>query len=149
MKREPSPAPTSPICAVSVEAAAHCEVEGEEEETFTPDRERHPPIPSRPPVERREVPDRQSPRAGSSRWVGPIRAYQRGSDRREPAPCHGRHFGKNNGTKKQKRNRDFQRRQGHRGLGLGVCGLGLGLGSWGWVWGRGWVWGSGAGQLAS
>ena len=107
IKREPSPAPRTPAEGPGVETAEYYE-EGEEEEHFTPDLER-PRSPSRPPPPRSEVPDRRSPRPGGSRWQGPIRAY-----RREPPPGQGKHFGKNKGVTKRKRNKAFRDRQGRR-----------------------------------
>ena len=123
-RRERNKSPVSPLGVVeAIEGEnEYDDDEGEEEESFTPDREplprRYPRSPSRPPPPRdhREVPDRRSPRRGNDRWQGPIRAY-----RREPPPGQGKHFGKNKGVSKRKRNKrrfnqqHYSNRSGRRG----------------------------------
>jgi hypothetical protein len=76
--------------------------------SYSPPRPRSPVhSPPRAPLPRRVGP---SARPEGSRWRGPIRA-----PRREPPPGQGKHFGKNKGLGKRKRNREFWRGAGrHR-----------------------------------
>lgn len=60
-----------------------------------------------PPRRRSPTSVAPSYRPEGRHWQGPIRAPPR-----EPPPGQGRHFGKNKGTSKRKRNKEFWRRQG-------------------------------------
>ena len=103
---------------VRVEVGAEEVPESEEEEPAEVRRERkRPRSPAgAPPIERRHFRVAPSQRPIGRNWRGPIPAW-----RREPAPGTGKHFGKNKGEKKNRRNEEYL--ASRRGWWKGGCHL--------------------------